>query len=94
LFEPLRAGAPSVRELAAVQRRRTFPVRMTQAMQVFVQNRVITSVLASTKPTKVPWPLKLMLSIPFLRRIPARVVGVGFRPEHVRTPEAATLRSA
>ncbi len=94
LFEPLRTGAPSVRDLAAVQRRRMLPVRLTQAMQVFIQNRVITSVLTDTKPTKVPWPLKLVLALPFVRRLPARVVGVGFRPEHVRTPEAATPRSA
>jgi hypothetical protein len=83
-----------VHDLAAVQRRRMPAVRLTQAMQVFIQNRVITSVLTNTKPTRVPWPLKLVLAIPFLRRIPARVVGVGFRPEHVRTPEAATPRSA
>ena len=94
LFRPLQSGKPSVRDLAAVQRRRMLPVRLTQAMQVFAQNRVITSVLASTRRTKIPWLLKLVLSIPFLRRIPARVVGVGFRPEHVRTPEAATARSA
>jgi 2-polyprenyl-6-methoxyphenol hydroxylase-like FAD-dependent oxidoreductase len=92
LAEPLRAGTMSVRDLAAVQRRRMLPVRLTQAMQVFIQNRVITSVLADTKPTKIPWPLKLALAVPFLRRIPARVVGVGFRPEHVRTPEVATPR--
>ena len=90
LCEPLRNGAPTVRDLAAVQRRRMLPVRLTQAMQVFIQNRVITSVLADTKPTKVPWPLKLVLALPFVRRIPARVVGVGFRPEHVRTPEVLT----
>jgi 2-polyprenyl-6-methoxyphenol hydroxylase-like FAD-dependent oxidoreductase len=94
LFEPLRRGAPSASQLAAVQRRRMLPVRLTQAMQVFIQNRVITSVLASTGPTKVPWPLKLVRAFPALRQIPARVVGVGFRPEHVRTPEAATPRSA
>ncbi|HEY6237428.1 MAG TPA: FAD-dependent oxidoreductase, partial [Candidatus Elarobacter sp.] len=82
LFEPLRNGAPSVRDLAAVQRRRMLPVRLTQAMQVLIQNRVITSVLGSTKTTTVPAALKLMLAVPFLRRIPARVVGVGFRPEH------------
>ncbi len=93
LLKPLRDGTPTVRDLAAVQRRRMLPVRLTQAMQVFIQNRMITRVLAGTRPTKLPWPLKLMLSVPLLRRIPARIVGVGFRPEHVRTPEAATPRS-
>jgi 2-polyprenyl-6-methoxyphenol hydroxylase-like FAD-dependent oxidoreductase len=94
LFAPLLADTLSVRDLAGVQRRRMLPVRLTQAMQVFAQNRVITSVLASTQRTKIPWPLKLILAFPWLRRIPARVVGVGFRPEHVRTPEAATPQSA
>jgi 2-polyprenyl-6-methoxyphenol hydroxylase-like FAD-dependent oxidoreductase len=94
LAAPLRAGALGVQHLAAVQRRRMLPVRLTQVMQVFIQNRVITSVLGSTKTTTVPAALKLMRAFPVLRRIPARVVGVGFRPEHVRTPEIATSRPA
>jgi 2-polyprenyl-6-methoxyphenol hydroxylase-like FAD-dependent oxidoreductase len=95
LAEPLRAGAPAVRDLAAVQRRRMLPVRITQAMQVFIQNRVLASVLRSTKTTTtVPWPLRLVRAFPFLRRIPARAIGVGIRPEHVRTPEVLTSRSA
>lgn len=89
LYAPLRAGSPDVRDLAAVQRRRMLPIRLTQAMQVFIQNRIIGRVLGSTRPTTVPWPLRLLQRFPVLRRIPARVVGVGFRPEHVRTPEAA-----
>jgi len=94
LCEPLRAGTPPVHALAAVQRRRMLPIRLTQSLQVFVQNRVITSALRSTKPATVPLPLRLLRRFPFLRRIPARIVGIGFRPEHVRTPEAATPRSA
>ena len=89
LAEPLRAGTLNVRHLAAVQRRRMLPVRLTQAAQVFIQNRVLSSVLRSAQPTAVPWPLKLVRAFPFLRRIPARMVGVGVRPEHVRTPEVA-----
>ena len=94
LAEPLRAGTTDVRDLAAVQRRRMLPVRITQAMQVFIQNRVMSSVLGSTKPATVPWPLRLVRAFPFLRRFPARAVGVGFRPEHVRTREVLTPRSA
>lgn len=71
-----------------VQRRRMFPTRATQWLQVTAQNNVIQRVLESTKPLSVPWPLKLLNRSPFLRRIPARVVGMGFRPEHVRTAEA------
>jgi 2-polyprenyl-6-methoxyphenol hydroxylase-like FAD-dependent oxidoreductase len=94
LFQPLRTGAPAVRDLAAVQQRRMLAVRLTQALQVFVQNRVLSSVLASTAPTTVPWPLKMLGALPFLRRVPARMVGLGFRPEHVRTPEVVTPATA
>jgi hypothetical protein len=58
-------------------------------MQVFVQNRVIRGVLGSTKPFKLPLVLRLLQWFPYLRRFPARAVGIGFRPEHVRTPEAS-----
>jgi 2-polyprenyl-6-methoxyphenol hydroxylase-like FAD-dependent oxidoreductase len=77
-------GSPTVAELDQVQRRREFPTRATQRIQVFVQDRVISRVLRSTKPMSLPWFLKLLGRWPILRRIPARVVGVGFRPEHVR----------
>jgi 2-polyprenyl-6-methoxyphenol hydroxylase-like FAD-dependent oxidoreductase len=89
LFEALRAGTPSDADLARVQRRRAFPTRVTQAVQVFVQNHVIRGVLASTRPFKLPLPLRLLQRFPYLRRFPARAVGVGVRPEHVHTPEAA-----
>jgi len=77
-------GTPTEDELRAVQRRREFPTRATQRLQVFVEDRVIKRALGSTKPLALPWPLKLLGRWPFLRRIPARVVGIGFRPEHVR----------
>jgi 2-polyprenyl-6-methoxyphenol hydroxylase-like FAD-dependent oxidoreductase len=73
--------------LHAVQRRREFPTRATQRLQILVQNRVIRRVLGGTKPLTVPAPLRLMQRWPFLRRIPARVIGMGFRPEHVQTPD-------
>ena len=78
-------GRPSVAELADVQRRRDFPTRATQRMQTFVQNRVLARVLSSDKPISLPWPLKLLQRWPILRRIPARIIGVGFRPEHIKT---------
>jgi 2-polyprenyl-6-methoxyphenol hydroxylase-like FAD-dependent oxidoreductase len=95
LFEPLRARTLVDGDLARVQRRRLLPVRLIQAMQVFVQDRIIRRVLGSkTAVTKLPFPLRLMQRFPALRRIPARVVGVGFRPEHVHTPEAAPPSTA
>jgi 2-polyprenyl-6-methoxyphenol hydroxylase-like FAD-dependent oxidoreductase len=74
-------------DLLAVQRRREFPTRATQKVQLLAQNQIIQRVLTSARPLTIPWPLKLMQRWSLLRRIPARVVGLGFRPEHVRTPE-------
>ena len=56
---------------------------------MIVQERVIGRVLGSRGKIKPPWALTLMRRFPFLRRIPARIIGIGFRPEHVRTPEVA-----
>jgi 2-polyprenyl-6-methoxyphenol hydroxylase-like FAD-dependent oxidoreductase len=91
LAAKLPAGSPRDQDLEAVQRRRQFPTRATQRLQVMIQNNVISRILSSSRPFAVPWPLKLMQQWPWLRRIPARVIGIGFRPEHVRTPEE-TLR--
>jgi len=74
-------------ELQAVQRRRELPTRVTQRLQIIAQDNVIKNILRSAKPLKVGWPLKLLRDFPILRRIPARVVGLGFRPEHIRTPD-------
>jgi hypothetical protein len=60
---------------------------MTQGLQLLIQNRVISRVLAGHKQLTLPWPLRLLRSFPVLRRIPARLIGMGFRPEHVRTPD-------
>jgi 2-polyprenyl-6-methoxyphenol hydroxylase-like FAD-dependent oxidoreductase len=79
----LRQGTPSERDLQAVQERRTFPTRATQRLQLIVQNNIIRRVLSSTKPLTLPWLFRLLQRFPYLRRIPARLVGLGFRPEHV-----------
>jgi 2-polyprenyl-6-methoxyphenol hydroxylase-like FAD-dependent oxidoreductase len=78
---------PSESELRAVQQRRIFPTWATQRLQVAIQNNVIRKVLGSSKQLALPWPLKLLRRWPILRRIPARLVGVGFRSEHVKTPD-------
>ena len=91
LAAKLAAGSPRDQDLQAVQRRRQFPTRATQRLQVMIQNNVISRILSSSRPFAVPWPLKRMQQWPWLRRIPARVIGIGFRPEHVGTPEE-TLR--
>ncbi|MFT4254237.1 MAG: FAD-dependent oxidoreductase [Caulobacter sp.] len=71
----------------AVQARRLPPVRAMQAVQVVIQKRVIGAAL-SGRPLKAPGVLKLFERFPRLRRIPARVIGLGFRLERVRSPDA------
>jgi len=85
LAQPLRDGTAD-RYLASVQRRRMLPTRLTQALQVLVQERVMDPVLRSERPITAPWPVRLFNHVPWLRRIPARLIGLGFRPEHVRSP--------
>jgi len=70
--------------LAQIQRRRLLPTRLTQALQVAIQNRVISRVLESKGKLRPPTVLRLLQRFPALRRIPARILGMGFRPEHVR----------
>jgi 2-polyprenyl-6-methoxyphenol hydroxylase-like FAD-dependent oxidoreductase len=84
-----RAGGVTETDLAAVQRRRELPTRLTQRLQIIAQNRVIGSVLRGTQTPKPPLLLRLFGVLPFLQRIPARVIGMGFRPEHVRTSPAS-----
>jgi 2-polyprenyl-6-methoxyphenol hydroxylase-like FAD-dependent oxidoreductase len=78
-------------ELEGLQKPREFPTWATQRLQIAVQNRVIRRVLGSSAPLKLPFILRLVRRFPFLRRIPARVIGVGFRPEHIRTRDAHSL---
>jgi 2-polyprenyl-6-methoxyphenol hydroxylase-like FAD-dependent oxidoreductase len=80
-------GVCSEADLRAVQRRRNFPTWATQRLQIGIQNNVIRGVLASSNTSKLPLALKLLRRFPIFRRIPARVVGMGFRPEHVKTPK-------
>ena len=79
------AGDVSESDLEAVQSRREFPTRATQKLQIAVQNRIIRRVLGSSAPLKLPLILRIVRRFPILRRIPARVIGVGFRPEHIQT---------
>ena len=82
----LRAGTLTEDTLRAVQRRREFPTAFTQRLQIMVQNRIVRTVLGSSEQLKLPAALALFNRFPFLRRLPARVVGLGVRPEHVKTP--------
>jgi 2-polyprenyl-6-methoxyphenol hydroxylase-like FAD-dependent oxidoreductase len=83
LFEPLRDGQLALDHLRRIQKRREWPTRVTQGLQVAVQRRIIARVLVETGPLKPPLAVRLLAKIPYLRRIPARIVGLGIRPEHV-----------
>jgi len=64
-------------------------MRVIQRIQVFVQDMLLAPALSSNERPKPPLPVRLMNWFPVLRRIPARVIGMGLRPEHIRSPEAA-----
>jgi 2-polyprenyl-6-methoxyphenol hydroxylase-like FAD-dependent oxidoreductase len=87
LARPLLAGAVGEDQLGQVQARREFPTRVIQRAQVLIQERVITGVLGNRDAIKPPLVAKLLRAVPILRRIPARILGIGIRPEHIRTPE-------
>jgi 2-polyprenyl-6-methoxyphenol hydroxylase-like FAD-dependent oxidoreductase len=91
LASPLSARGSRRDHLRAVQRRRELPTRLTQRLQVSLQDRVIRRVLRSRRRPSLPLFLRLMRRWPLLRRIPARVVGIGFRPEHVKDMGASGL---
>jgi 2-polyprenyl-6-methoxyphenol hydroxylase-like FAD-dependent oxidoreductase len=83
LTGPLRAGRVTDEDLARVQERREMPTRLTQWLQVRIQNNVIKSVLATAETPEPPIALRVMKRFPWMARIPARVIGLGFRPEHI-----------
>jgi 2-polyprenyl-6-methoxyphenol hydroxylase-like FAD-dependent oxidoreductase len=80
--------------LAKVQRRREFPTRITQAFQVAVQNFILRRVLEEETPLRPPLAVRLIARWPILRRIPARMVGLGARPEHIGSPAASRAVAA
>ena len=80
----LSRGAPGESDLAAVQRRRLWPTAMTQRLQVLIQDRVITRILAGSGGGRPALVVRLLQWFPILRRLPARLLGLGFRPEHIR----------
>ena len=92
LAGPLRARRPTVAELAAVQARRALATRVIQAMQLAMQERVVSKVLAGAGDITAPPLLRLIAAVPLLQRIPARVVGLGVRPEHIETMEDHSAR--
>jgi 2-polyprenyl-6-methoxyphenol hydroxylase-like FAD-dependent oxidoreductase len=86
----LKAGTLKDGDLESVRRRRLFPVRVIQGLQVAVHNRVLKPIISGKsgpkRPLTVPWPLKVLDRHTWLRRWPAQILGLGVRPEHVRSP--------
>src|ERR1700734_43688 len=88
LAAKLKTGTLRDDDLDSVRRRRLFPVKVIQAMQVAVHNRVLKPTVSGAKrKLTVPWPLKLLDANEWLRRWPAQILGLGVRPEHVRSPD-------
>jgi len=94
LHGEFRPGGPPLAALADVQRRRDFPTRLTQRFQVLVQNNILQRVLeedpgAAGQPMRPPFAARMLGRYRLLRRIPARLIGLGVRPEHVASPAVA-----
>jgi 2-polyprenyl-6-methoxyphenol hydroxylase-like FAD-dependent oxidoreductase len=83
----LKRGEVTEDDLRRVQERREMPVRRIQAGQVFIHRRMFGP---DGKPFPFSWPVRKLIGIlaPVMRRMGARVVGIGFRPEHVEVPPA------
>jgi 2-polyprenyl-6-methoxyphenol hydroxylase-like FAD-dependent oxidoreductase len=79
-------GKITTADLAAIQDRRLKPTQKTQAMQVFIQNRFMNRVL-TTGEVKLPLPMRVILSTPFLKQMPGRIIALGFLQEHIQTPD-------
>ncbi len=89
LAEPMAAGRPPTdAELRRIQDRRMFPTKVTQDFQIFIQNRAIEPVLHGAEIDRPPLAARLLDEFPLLRRLPARLIGLGARRERIHTPDA------
>jgi 2-polyprenyl-6-methoxyphenol hydroxylase-like FAD-dependent oxidoreductase len=89
LAAKLAKGPVSEDDLDAVRKRREFPMRMTQGMQVVMQNNIISRALSpGNQPLTPPLPMRLISAVPWLQGLTARFLAIGVRPEHVQSPEA------
>jgi 2-polyprenyl-6-methoxyphenol hydroxylase-like FAD-dependent oxidoreductase len=86
LVGPLRGGTLATRHLARVQLRRLLPTVVVQRLQRTIQDRFLSPLLAGRVPPQGPLALRVLRRYPVLQALPARVVGIGLLPEHVRAP--------
>jgi 2-polyprenyl-6-methoxyphenol hydroxylase-like FAD-dependent oxidoreductase len=89
LAEKLQRGPVEVDDLRKVQARREWPTRLIQRMQIFIHRRIVTGRTSDDKKTSLPFVVRLLKWFPILRQLPARFIGMGPRPEHIRSPTAA-----
>jgi 2-polyprenyl-6-methoxyphenol hydroxylase-like FAD-dependent oxidoreductase len=89
LAEKLQRGPVHVEDLRTVQARREWPTRLIQGMQIFIHRRVVTGRSSNEKKASLPFVLRLLKWFPILRQLPARFIGLGPRPEHIRSPTTA-----
>ena len=89
LAAKLLVGSTSDHDLEAVRQRRLFPVKVIQGIQVTIHNRVLKPRISGQQgKLATPWPLRLLDKSDWLRQWPARLIGLGVRPEHVHSPQA------
>jgi 2-polyprenyl-6-methoxyphenol hydroxylase-like FAD-dependent oxidoreductase len=93
LAEPLRNRRVTETDLELVQRRREFPTRVTQQLQVLAHSQ-LTRLFQMTGPMKAPWQFKLVVQIPGIQRLTGRMIGMGIRPEHITGASTMPTRKA
>ncbi|WP_041803112.1 FAD-dependent oxidoreductase [Micavibrio aeruginosavorus] len=84
LATPLKNGTCTIADLQKVQDRRMWPTRMTQNVQLFMQNRIFGPLVTRKDNSDFPVAMRMILRLPFLRLVTARIIGMGFRPEHIQ----------
>lgn len=84
LARPLLEGTLGEKDLREVQRRREWPTRLIQTLQTQIQKRLISAALKPNKTFRVPLALRLLLRLPLLRNLPARIIGLGLKRVHVK----------
>jgi len=84
LAGPLAAGKVTLEHLVAVQSAREFPVKVIQFVQKMIQNRILTGVMSGGRQLRLPLPLRIITRIPFVRRLPARIIAFGIRRVRIR----------
>ena len=92
LYPAFTRGIPTLDDLRAVQTRRAFPMKFVQGMHVFIQRQLIERILTTNAKMKPPFFMRFFASVPQLLRIPALIIGIGPRPEHIHTPERPERR--